>query len=88
MNTRSLENERMRGRDREKGCTKAKEREAEKGRAAKTRKEKKGKTGRQMVTDKKNSRKDIRHVHDHTLDPLNSTRAYTLKLTDTHTYAN
>lgn len=57
MNTRSLENERMRGRDREKGCTKAKEREAEKGRAAKTRKEKKGKTERQMVTDKKNSRK-------------------------------
>ena len=57
MNTRSLENERMRGRDREKGCTKAKEREAEKGRAAKTRKEKKGKTERQIVTDKKNSRK-------------------------------
>ena len=57
MNTRSLENERMRGRDREKGCTKAKEREAEKGRAAKTRKEKKGKTERQMVTDQKNSRK-------------------------------
>ena len=57
MNTRSLENERMRGRDREKGCTKAKEREAENGRAAKTRKEKKGKTERQTVTDKKNSRK-------------------------------
>ena len=86
MNTRSLENERMRGR--EKGCTKAKEREAEKGRAAKTRKEKEGKTERQMVTDKKNSRKDIRHVHDHTLDPLNSIRVHTLKLKDTHTYAN
>ena len=78
----------MRGREREKGRTKAKEREAEKGRAAKTRKEKEGKTERQMVTDKKNSRKGIRHVHDHTLDPLNSTRAYTLKLKDTHTYAN
>ena len=57
MNTRSLENERMRGRDRGKGCTKAKGRETEKGRAAKTRKEKKGRAERQMVTDKKNSRK-------------------------------
>jgi chaperonin GroEL (HSP60 family) len=41
----------MKGREREKACTKAE------ARAAKTRKEKEGKTERQMVTDIKNSTK-------------------------------
>ena len=53
MNTRSLENERVRGRERERGWTEAEERETEEGRAGKTGKEKEGETERQKVTDKK-----------------------------------